>query len=124
MYLCLRACVHVHVGMYVCMHACMAGFIPAEDGVAHNQLYCCTGVLRLPFSREELTTDFPVALGSAKDLGIFDSSFTAMAWVYYETKPYSGSQKAIFGTDERSNGKGLHLQVCLSTQTEFTLTLT
>ena len=113
---------HVHVGMYACMY----GFIPAEDGVARNQLYCCTGVLRLPFSREELTTDFPVALGSAKDLGIFDSSFTAMAWVYYETKTktYSGSQFAIFGTDEKSNDKGLHLQVCLSTQTELTHTLT
>ena len=111
MYLCLRACVHVHVGMYVCMHACMAGFIPAEDGVAHNQLYCCTGVLRLPFSREELTTDFPVALGSAKDLGIFDSSFTAMAWVYSDVSVSSTGDYPIFGGTTYGTNKGLHLLV-------------
>ena len=71
----------------------------------------------LTFSREELTTEFPVELGSAKVLGIFEASFTAMAWVYSNVFVSDTGGYPIFGTREHKyrTNKGLHLQVCLCT---------
>ena len=72
----------------------------------------------LTFSRDEVTTVFPVIIGPANDLGIFDSSFTAMAWVFSDPVQASagGRDYTIFGTDEAETNKGLNLKVCLSTK--------
>ena len=74
---------------------------------------CYTGTLGLTFSRDQLTTKFPVALAPAKTLGIYDSSFTAMAWVYSDPSVSDAgtADYAIFGTKTFSKNKGLHLQV-------------
>ena len=97
----------MHVCMYACMYVCCL-----YVWYTHNRTYCI-GTLRLTFAREELTTKFPVALGSAKALGISDSSFTVMAWVYSDASVSDATKSdyAILGTDTNKKNEGLHLLV-------------
>ena len=60
-----------------------------------------------------MKTEFPVALGPAADLGIFDSSFTVMAWVYSDASVSDTEDYAIVGSDTLVANKALHLMVCL-----------
>ena len=82
---------------------------------------CLIGGLDLTLSRDQITTVFPVTLGSPEALGIFDSSFTAMAWVYSDVSASDSGDNPIFGTARTEQNKGLHLQVssCIK-QIEFT----
>lgn len=61
------------------------------------------------YTHPGLVEQFPVQIGSATDLGITNSDFTAMAWVY-RTATGTGDY-TIFGTDQKSKNKGLHLLV-------------
>eukprot|EP01047_Picozoa_sp_COSAG01_P013358 COSAG01_NODE_624_length_14732_cov_58.900772_2_plen_2421_part_00 len=58
----------------------------------------------------ETRTSFPLSISDAKSLGMTESSFTAMAWVNRHHRSGSGDN-TVFGTDETSHGKGLHLIV-------------
>jgi hypothetical protein len=62
------------------------------------------------YTQQHITTHFPVVIKDAKRLGFTDHDFTAMAWVMRDNKA-DGSDHTIFGTDETSGGKGLHLIV-------------
>ena len=61
-------------------------------------------------SHEKVTDVFPVPLGAADELGLTNSSFTAMAWVYNVAADSPGDL-TIFGTYEQQLNRGLHLVV-------------
>ena len=63
------------------------------------------------FSRGDTMSNFPVALRPAKDLGIYDSSFTMAAWVYLNKDLDTNGQYPVFGTDNAGDRKTLHLEV-------------
>ena len=62
------------------------------------------------FSREQVTDQFPVELGTANELGLTSSSFTAMAWVY-SVAAVGTRDATIFGTYAEVSRQGLHLVV-------------
>ena len=108
--------------IYVCKYFCPN--FSSMCVLQFNFMYCThnrtlyLGFLGLTFSSEESITEFPFTLGPAKGLGIFDSSFTAMAFVYTDVSASSKGDYPIFGNDIdiRSRSKALHLQACLSTK--------
>ena len=60
-----------------------------------------------------MTTEFPVELAPAKSLGMFNSSFTAMAWVHSDASVSDDEtvDYAIMGTNTFTLNKGLHILV-------------
>ena len=72
--------------------------------------YGAPSVTGLTYSRNEATTKFPTNIMNADKLGIYDASFTGMAYVNRAKNAGSGDH-SVFGTDQTSGGKGLHLIV-------------
>lgn len=80
---------------------------PPVGGFARRRLEDTEGPT---YSNDGEISNFPVAIGKPDELGFTGAYFTASAWVY---RTAGGSQRdyTIFGTDQKSKNRGLHLVV-------------
>ena len=103
--------------MYVCTYGLHVSVYSHVCKAAMTIVKCCqTGALGLIFSRDQVTDEFPVELAPAKTLGMFNSSFTAMAWVYGDASATDGKMVdyAIMGTNAFTQDKGFQILVSAS----------
>ena len=79
-----------------------------------HERYHTSPIAGASWSHPAAVGKYPLVVGRAKQLGLTDRSFTVMAWVLHNHKDvqkHAQTDHAIFGTDETSRGKGLHLIV-------------